>query len=386
MVDVIVILLIIIALFRGMRYGFLRLLLSSVGFLLGLFAGFWLAKIASAHMFSQMGKLVVALGIELILALGLSTAGEVIAIRLSKKVKVWHLGEVNKWLGSVLEVVFILFAVWLVASGLMNVQSYNIGRSVRESLIIRNLDSLLPQPPDFIAQIEKFVSPNGFPNVFIGREPEHTTIATNPPVNDKIVQQAEKSVVKIEGRGCGGIVEGSGFVAGSGIVVTNAHVVAGVGHPKVIDASGTYAATPIWFDANTDVAILKVNGLRDPELPVSLKQLSDGDSAVVLGFPGGGPLTVVKAVIIDEVRAVGQNIYNSGRVSRDIYELQADIEPGNSGGPVIASDGSVAGVVFAKGVSQPNIGYALLTRDINNIISQAEAQQTAVGVGSCASD
>jgi len=385
-VDGIIIVLVIIALLRGMRFGFLRLLLSSFGFLLGLFAGFWLAKFSTKSVINETTKLILSLGIELTLALALSSIGEVTGIKLSKKAKRWHLDRVNTWLGSGLEVVFVLFAVWLFAAGLANVQAYNLGQSVQGSLIIRSLDRLLPQPPDFIAQVEKIVSPNGFPKVFIGTEPEHTTIAINPAVDDAVVQQAEKSVVKIEGRGCGGIVEGSGFVVSSDIVVTNAHVIAGVLHPMIVDSTGEYPATPIWFDANTDVAVLEATGLRDPVLSLSATQLPSGDSAVILGFPGGGPLTVDKAVVIDEVQAVGRNIYNSGRVSRDIYELQTDVEPGNSGGPVVTSDGSVAGIVFAKGVTQTNVGYALLTRDVEQIINQAEASRTPVGVGSCASD
>jgi S1-C subfamily serine protease len=277
-----------------------------------------------------------------------------------------------------------LFAVWLVASGLSNVQSYNIGRSIHESALIGALDNALPTPPDFIAQLEKVISPNGFPKVFVGNEPEHTTVTANPAVDNAVVARAEKSVVRVEGKGCGGIIEGSGFVADKGIVVTNAHVIAGVQRPMVVDSSGIYPATPIWFDPNKDIAILRVGNLNDPALPLSADRLRRESSTVVLGFPGGGSLVAKKGVVIDQVRAVGRNIYNRGLVARDIYELQADVEPGNSGGPVIEADGAVAAVVFAKGVSQQDIGYALTIDEVKPILNQARSNQAPVGVGSCA--
>ncbi len=147
-----------------------------------------------------------------------------------------------------------------------------------------------------------------------------------------------------------------------------------------------YKAVPIWFDEDEDLAVLMVKGLKDPPLTLSSGRLSEGSSAVVLGFPGGGALTASKAVVLDQVRATGRNIYNRGVVVRNIYELQANVEPGNSGGPLIASDGSVAGVVFAKAVTQTNVGYALQTVEIKDAITQAEQQNRPVAVGSCAAD
>jgi len=112
--------------------------------------------------------------------------------------------------------------------------------------------------------------------------------------------------------------------------------------------------------------------------------LPDADAAAVLGFPGGGQLSADDAAIIDHVQAIGRNIYNEGTVERDIYEVQADVEQGDSGGPLLAPDGTVAGVTFAKSVSQNDVGYALLINQVQPIVSQAQRQNTAVSTGSCA--
>lgn len=384
-VDLVIALLLIAAIFRGMRFGLARLLLSSAGFLLGLFIGFWVAKYGSVYIDSPTGKTLYIIGIELLFALALSSVGEVLGIRLSSSAHKFRLNQINHVLGSIFEVAFVLFAVWLVASGLSNIQSYDIGRSIHGSAIIKKLNNSLPNPPDFFAQLEKLIDPNGFPKVFLGSEPEHTTIAANPEVDNEVVAKAEKSVVRIEGRGCGGIIEGSGFVVDKGLVVTNAHVVAGVPKPTVVNQTGVFKASPIWFDPDLDIAILNVANLPDPGIPLaSNAHLTPGASAVVLGFPGGGPMTANKAVVIDQVRAVGRNIYNRGVVTRNIYELQTNIKSGNSGGPVIESDGEVAAIVFAKGVSQANVGYALVIDEAKPLIEQAKSQRTPVSVGSCA--
>jgi S1-C subfamily serine protease len=265
----------------------------------------------------------------------------------------------------------------------MGVTSYHIGRDIRKSFIIRTLDSALPQPPDIFAQLEKIISPNGFPNVYLGLEPSHATVSPKNSVNNAAIAKDQDSVVKIQGIGCGGVVSGSGFVVAKGLVVTNAHVVAGIGFPEVIDKFTSYRATPIWFDPNLDVAVLRVSRLTDPPLTLSNQILPDADAAAILGYPGGGALIADDAAIIDHVTAVGRNIYNQGIVQRDIYEVQTDVEPGDSGGPLLAPDGTVAGVVFAKSLTQDNVGYALLINQVKSVINQAEQQNTPVYTGAC---
>lgn len=382
-VDLIIILLAVGAVFRGLRFGLLQLMLSSAGFIGGLLLGSWLAKKIALHTASPGSKLLIILLIELFLAFALSIAGELAGMRLSGKVHKWRLGGFDKAFGAVFEVAFILIAVWLVASALTGIRSYSIGQQVRRSVIIRALNDVLPQPPDVLAQLEKIVSPNGFPNVFLGLEPQHTTVSPNNHVSNTLIARDEKSVVEIRGVGCGGIVEGSGFVVSPGIVVTNAHVIAGIRSPQVLDQSGSYGATAILYDPKKDVAVLEAPDLPAPPLTLSSKSLSSRDGGAVMGYPGGGPLVVGEAVVIDEVRAVGQDIYNRGVVAREIYELQARVEAGNSGGPLIGPDGKVAGIVFGKSTTQDNIGYALVISEAKAEIAQAEATRQPVASGDC---
>jgi S1-C subfamily serine protease len=384
--DLIILVLLITAIIRGKQVGLLHLLLSSLGFITGLLLGSWVSKHVAGSFATPASKLAAVLIIEFGLAFTLAALGELASVKLHRHAVRWRLDKVNSYLGAVFEIVFTLAIVWLGASALGNVRSYDIGQEIKQSWTISKLNSTLPTPPDVLARLEKIISPNGFPDVFLGLEPRHTTISPNNSVSNQAVLTAEKSVVKIQGVGCGGIVNGSGFVVDKGVVVTNAHVVAGIARPQVVNSTGTYRAAAIWFDPNLDIAILRVPTLPDPGLDISGQVLPDNEGAAVLGFPGGGPLVAQNAAIIDHIAAAGRNIYNQGIVFRNIYEVQADVEPGNSGGPLLAPDGSVAGVIFAKSVSQNNLGYALLINQVQPLINKAEQQNTVVGTGNCAQD
>jgi S1-C subfamily serine protease len=382
-VDLLILIILVSAVARGVKAGWLQLFLSSAGFIIGLLAGSWAARFLAQQFSSPLVKLIVILSLEFGLAFLLFGLGEMLAHRLKAHAVRLKLGKANEIAGGVLEVIVTLAVVWLAASALGNVRSYAIGRDVRHSFIIRKLETHLPQPPDILAQLEKIISPNGFPNVFLGLEPQHTTVSPKNSVNNQAVLADEKSVLKVQGAGCGGLVFGTGFVAAPNLVVTNAHVVAGIKHPQVVDQSKTYQATPIWFDPNLDIAILRVKNLPDMPLALGGQVLPDADAAAVLGFPGGGQLVADDAAIIDHVRAVGRNIYNQGTLERDIYEIQANVQEGDSGGPLLAPDGTVAGVTFAKSVSQDNIGYSLLISQVKPIISQSQSRTASVTTGSC---
>jgi S1-C subfamily serine protease len=180
------------------------------------------------------------------------------------------------------------------------------------------------------------------------------------------------------------MVFGSGFVVGKGLVATNAHVVAGINSPQVVDRNGTHAATTIWFDPDLDFAVLRTSNLAGSKLPLKTTIASRGEAAGVLGYPGGGGFKAGQAAILDEFTAIGRNIYNEGRTTRDVYSVQAMVVPGNSGGPLVDAHGYVIGVIFATSTSYSNVGYALTLRQVVAELNQAQQRSGAVSTGSCA--
>lgn len=374
------------AVIRGMDSGFSRQLFSVVGFFSGLFLGAWLESKVIHISHTTSSRTAISLAIILGLAVLFLSIGELIAERLKSRMAL-SVDKVDRVLGSGIAGIAILVTVWLGASVFSNTPFPTLQQQIRHSAIINQLNGALPAAPDVIAKVGHLITPNGFPQVFTGTEPNPAQDAVAIPDMGELtpaVTKSRASVVKIEGEGCGGIVEGSGFVADDGIVVTNAHVVAGVASPKVIDRNGTHKTTVIYFDPDLDLAVLRARNLAGAPLPLANKITSPGTAGAVLGYPGGGDFRADPAAIIDDFPAKGRNIYNKGSVTRDIYSMNADVISGNSGGPLVNTNGEVIGVVFAHSVSYQHVGYALTMPKVISQLHQAEKNTQPVGTGTCA--
>lgn len=384
-IDLLIISFIIVSLFRGREIGFVRQLFSTIGF----FGGLWLGALIQRHsvglMHTTLSKTIFSLTVILGFAVLLLAVGEYVGILLKKKVHRPQLNWLDNFFGSILSAVSILIAVWLSASIASSLPYPGLKADIRQSKIISFLNDSLPPAPEVMADIGHLIDPNGFPQVFIGSEPSPPEVGKIPNMGSlqAAVNKTKASVVKVEGQGCGGIVEGSGFVVGNDLVATNAHVVAGIATPYVADGNGLHKATPIWFDPDLDFAVLRVNNLAGKPLVIDSTEVSPGTAAAVLGYPSGGGFEADPAAVLDEFTAVGRNIYGQGSTHREVYELRANVVPGNSGGPLIAKDSSVIGVIFAESTTYKNIGYALTAQQVKSEINQAQAQDHVVSTGSC---
>ncbi|HEU4913936.1 MAG TPA: MarP family serine protease [Candidatus Saccharimonadales bacterium] len=388
-IDIIIILFFITALVRGVELGVVRQLFSTAGLLAGVFAGSFIQGklIHLAH--TPATKTMLALTV-IIIAIGLFSAGFEYAgmmvrqrIERAKRAKV--LDKADKALGSVVAGATLLAVVWLVSSIFTNMPVQSIQKQIRGSVIIAQLNKSLPPAPNVVAKLGHLIDPNGFPNVFTGLEPSVDTTAPLPSIGDldPAVQTARASVVKIQGDGCGGISNGSGFVAADNLVITNAHVVAGVGSPSVIDGNGRHKATVIGFDPGLDIAVLRTAGLAGKPLAMLSGLVGNGTPSAALGYPGGGDFAARPSTILESFNARGRNIYNQGETLRQVYSIKSSIEPGNSGGPLIDKDGNVIGIIFAESTAYEDVGYALTTSKVIDAFNTAKQQNNTVGTGSC---
>ena len=147
-----------------------------------------------------------------------------------------------------------------------------------------------------------------------------------------------------------------------GYVVTNAHVVAGArdGAVTVSTVGGDrVGARVVLFDPALDVALLLAPDLRAEPLRFATGDPRRGTVGAALGYPGGGSFTIEPAAVTGAYRATGRDIYGEARVDRNILELRAKIERGDSGGPFVLRDGTIGGLVFAEARTDPDVGYAL---------------------------
>ncbi len=385
-IDIAIVIFAVSALYRGREIGFVRQLFSTLGFFGGLFLGAWLEQytvhLSHTHTSRSVVTLITTLGCALILL----TIGEFVGIKLKRKVLLKRINILDNGLGGLLGVASLLLSVWLIAAVLGSFPFLGIQSALRSSKIVSTLSKTLPNAPTVISNLGRLVDPNGFPQVFVGQEPSPNNQVNIPSLGDlqAAVNKDKASVVKIEGQGCGGVVAGSGFVVGSNLVATNAHVVAGIRSPYVEDSNGTHGGTVIWFDPKLDFAVLRVSNLAGPSLVITNDRSPVGTAAAALGYPGGGSFRAEPAAVSNQFTASGRDIYDRSTTMREVYELRANIIPGNSGGPLVKKDGTVIGVIFAQSTNYPHTGYALTSDQVTGEINQAAAQNQPVGTGQCA--
>jgi S1-C subfamily serine protease len=385
-VDLVVAVLVVASAVHGLFVGAAIQITSYAGLWGGLVLGAALAPLVSKFGSSPLSRSMWALAAFVIATAALTTVARILGIRIWHRVHRAGLGRLDSVAGAVVSAVATLLAAWLAASVVVRLPAPRLTAQIQHSKILRALDDVLPAPPKVFARLGRLFDPLGFPNVFAQFEPDPAPSLPLPadPVVRAALAAAGASTVRIEGIGCGQIQEGSGFVVASGLVVTNAHVVAGVRSPVVLDRAGSHPAQALVFDPKMDVAVLRTRGLGGRPLPMLATAVARGDQDAVLGYPGGGPLKVGAAVVLSEVTAIGRDIYNRSLSTRDVYELRADIRPGNSGGPVVHPDGTVVGVVFARSTINSGLGFALTAPEVRARVQAAETSTAPTSTGPCA--
>jgi len=278
-------------------------------------------------------------------------------------------------LGSALAIALALGLAWLVSVVVLQTPGVREYRAtIQRSVILKELNMILPSDRVLkaLARFDPFPSING-PEIDV--DPPRGSVARDPDV-----EQAGRSVVRVLSTSCGLGVAGSGWVAGPGIIVTNAHVVAGSGRTSV-EPNGSdnrLDATAIHFDSRNDVAVLRVPSLDRPALRFS-REVKNTEPGAVLGFPLNGPYRVVPARVGRTASVLANNAYGTRRVRREVTAFRADVKPGNSGGPVVDVAGRVSGTVFSKLVGSPG-GYAVPNAIVRDALAGA---REPVGTGRC---
>ena len=387
LVDVVILAAVLFAIGSGYRRGLWLSLAQYAGLVIGVVVGAALVPVAmgSLHVTGPASRSIFAILILVVVgAIGSSigyAVGEPIRVRLLARPD--H-GRQDSFFGGFFSAVAVLSVSWFIGLSLDRGPSPDLAQAIQRSVVLRSLDSVAPRPPAFLAQVAGILSGVRFPSAFSGLEP---LIPSPQPVPSSAdtpgIRAAAADTYKIVGYGCGGIVFGSGFPVGNGLVLTNAHVVAGTQGTTVRSPSRrTLSARVVLFDPNRDVAILSVPRLSAGVPGQALA--SRGTTGAAIGYPGGGPESIVPAVVDGGVRAEGRDIYGQNLVVRQIWITEASVQPGNSGGPLVDQAGAVLGVIFAASTSQPGQAYALTDSEVQPDIAAAQGRTQAVDVGSCA--
>ena len=383
--DLVIILMLVASVWRGMKAGFVTQFLVNACFFGGLFLGGWLFPyLLPIHDRTLLtivnGNLVLVFAVYL--AIKGFDLGRYIHFSFGKS----RPHQLETGLSVLSSLVFGLAAVWLIASMIGRLPFEGFSNSANDSLIVQFLDRHLPPIPAVFAEFNKQLNPNSPPQIF-----NRTNFQTEryQPIASSAIKSAaaedERSIVRITSFGCGGIVTGSGFVVAPDLVLTNAHVIAGVHRPIVKYGTQSYAGTPVLYDSSLDLAALRLSGLAAKPLTIFNGEVDAGTTVAVIGYPGGN-YTVSPGVVLDNLELFTSTIYGVGTVGRQTYEFKATIAPGSSGGPMVLLDGRVAGIVYAKPASANGYGYALTSKSLLAKLRQAKQSTRRVGTGACLSN
>jgi len=377
-VDWIILAFTLLMAFWGYAQGLIVGALSLVGFVGGALAGARIGPLlleeGSKSPYAPLSALVGALLLGGLLAAGLELLGFHLRQRLGDR-----LGVLDGLGGAILIGCLGLVLVWLAgAVALQTPGARELRADIQRSAILRELNAVLPPSGPLLNALARF---DPFPRI-TGPDAD-----VPPPsagaARDPDVRRAGRSVVRVLGNACGLGVQGSGWVAGDGIVVTNAHVVAGTDDTTVqVEGSGPrHDADAIWFDAKNDLAILRSSGVSGtPALDLD-SDADSGSSAAILGFPRNGSYDVQPARLGQTETSISQDAYGSGPVRRAITSFRGLVRSGNSGGPVVDTDGEVVTTVFAASTARDDTGYGVPDTIVERALERADER---VDTGACA--
>jgi S1-C subfamily serine protease len=387
--DVVLIASLALTALGGYRRGALQQVFGLIGVALGVTVGVVVGPSVGESASEPLARVAIVLGVVVVAAFAGNIVGYLVAGRVRRRFEPRGAGStVDSVAGSGVSVVAMLLAVWFLALNLANGPFPNVARGIRDSRIVAAMASALPAPPPLVPQLERVADALGFPDVFIGLPSagEPAEPPSSATVRDA-ASAASASTVQIFGSGCsaGYLNEGSGFVAAPGVVVTNAHVVAGVDDVAIVapQQGRIDDAIVVAFEPELDLAVIRVPELQAPALPLATEELPRGTGGAVLGYPGAGSLTVVPAAVRRLFEPVGRDIYGRGEVQRRLYELDAEVRGGNSGGPFVLPDGRVAGIVFANSVLDDAVGYAIAASQVRPVVEASLGLTAPTGVGTC---
>jgi S1-C subfamily serine protease len=371
----------------GYWQGFIAGAFATAGLLLGGLLGIWLAPRLLGDAANALWVSLAALFVVLVCASFGQAVLQFVGTRLRSRIRWQPVRALDAVGGAVLSMAAVLVVAWALGVAVSGAKLPWASAEVRDSQVLHHVDEYMPA--DAVTALNSFndvVGSSFFPRYLEPFAREHIVRVAPPPrgvARDPDVRRAGNSVYKIRGENsCSRGVEGSGFLYGPGRVMTNAHVVAGVDHPHVLVGERELPARVVFYDSDTDIAVLAVEGLSARPLHFD-RHARPREAAAVLGYPQDGPYDVEGARIRDQQRLRSPDIYGNGTVVREVYSLRSLVRPGNSGGPLVSTDGDVLGVIFAASVTDGNTGYALTADQVARAAAQGLTGRDRVDTGPC---
>lgn len=385
LLDVLLLLLLVGAIARGAASGFLFTLGSVIGASVGAVLAFLLIPPITTWISEPMWRAAAVFVAIVLFVVGGLTLGERLGHRWRRGVarRARPLDRVG---GALAGGVVSLLVMSLVGSTVTALGIPLVSTTTASSTVLRTIDRFTPPPiASALGQVRGLVVSEGIPRIAdalgdVAPPPPPQIDAQNPEL-----RRAGQSVGRITGSAyaCGQVQSGTAFVIADDRLLTNAHVVAGVAEPTVeFPGVGGLPGRVVYFDGEQDIAVVAVDDLPVEELAIG-DTLDVGAVGAVQGYPWGGPFVSGGAEVVQVGTLSTAGIDGEGSYPRDTYTLAADVNPGNSGGPLLALDGTVVGMIFAKAQNRDDVGYAHTMAELDPVIAAAPELSERVSTGSC---
>lgn len=385
--DWVLVVVLLVFLLAGYRRGFWVTLGTIVGLVVGAAAAFFSIPLVSSWVPEPAWRLVAIVAAALVLVLLGQGIGAAIGRAIRLRMALPALRMVDRLAGAVVNTAVAAALITLVAFSASSMGLPPVTSAISESRVITSINNLVPESAKvLVARVRAAVAGSDvvpeLPVPVTTATPAAPTATAEP---GEALLAARDSVVRISGTAlvCGQNQTGSGFAVDSDRVVTNAHVVSGLTEPSVESADGSvYAGRVVYFDAARDVAVVAVDGADLPALETGAA-LEDRESGVIMGYPAGGPFQMDPALVQARGEVTVNNIYGAEPGLLDIYQLQADVQQGSSGGPLLTPEGEVAGIVFARATGDLQVGYAITGEEADQAMTGAGQMEDTVSTGQC---
>lgn len=385
--DAVLVTVLALLLVRGWSIGLVRSLFGVAGIVAGGAAAYLALPHVSLWVHSSAWRLPALLATAIVLLMLGGALGSAIGRLLQNGARRASLGWLDRGLGAGSTALVGALVLGSVAGGIGAFGVPAVTQAIAGSYIVSGIDRITPPAAKtLLAQLRSSVVDDGVPWILDTLDlPALDPGVAVPDAATPALTEAARSVVRVSGTAyqCGVAMTGSGFVIADDRVVTNAHVVAGV-DMTVVEAPGEppRLARVVYFDPVDDLAVLAVAGLDAPALQLS-GTLATGSPAAVQGYPFGGPFVSTGATVLSVDSVPIADITDATTSLREVYTLAAQVNQGNSGGPLLSRDGAVVGVVFAKAARVTGVGYAMTMNELAPVAAAAPALADTVSPGAC---
>lgn len=388
-IDVVLAIAVMLALWIGWRQGAISSALSAVGIISGLIISLGILSFILRMTTSVLARFFLALFLTIMLAGSGNAIGALLGHGIRDRMKNQEEQAIDSALGSAFRLVAILAVSWLISIPVASGLGGKVATGIGDSQILRGVDKLMPDRAKTLpTQVSALLDQSGLPPLISPFESAHEGDVAPPDEeihNQALVDKLRPSIIHVmaSSQQCHRRLLGSGFVIADDFVVTNAHVVAGTDTVRLDTVLGLKSAQVVAYDPQRDIAVLHAPGLNIKPLEWANENPHSGDSAMVMGFPGSGPFDASPARIAQHIKISGTDIYARGRYERDVYSVRGSIREGNSGGPLLNDDGDVLGVVFGASRDQSDIGFALSEQEVRPMIENAVSKAQPVETQQC---